>query len=179
LIEMLVLIIIMVVLSTVVVPAYSRLREQAAFDAYMGDLTGFLAQMRAIAVEQGCDVELTFDLQSDTFTARAETGDQSGDMPTAMTGTSEASPVLVERSFVLPDEFAVRDFQVFGPDLYATATVAGRETVVMFHEDGTSDGMRFTVDRDTGQTATITLWPTTGLAEVESGDVSGATWDGA
>lgn len=178
LIEMLVLIIIIVVLSMVVVPAYSRLRDQAAFDAYIGDLTGYLSQMRAIAVEQGCDVELTFDIQSHSFHARAETGDMSGDMPTAMADMAESAPASVERSFSLPDDFAIRDFEVFGPDAYLTTAVAGRETVVTFHEDGTSDGMRFTIDRDTGASATITLWPSTALAEVESADVSGASWPG-
>jgi prepilin-type N-terminal cleavage/methylation domain-containing protein len=176
LIEMLVLIIIMAVLSSVVVPAYSRLRDQSAFDAHIGDLVGFLAQMRSLAVEQGCDVELTFDAQSESFRARAETGDLSGDLPTVMAGTLEATPTALERTFTFPEDFAVADFQVFGPEVYLNAAASAQQATIRFHEDGTSDGMRFVVQRATGQSATITVWPSTGLAEVESGNVSSAEY---
>lgn len=173
LIEMLVLIIIMVVLSTAVVPVYSRLRDRSAFDAYMGDLAGFFAQMRAIAVEEGCDVRVTFDPQSDTFSAVAETGDITGDMPTSLADLGEGAPAVFERVFSLPDDFAISDLQVFGPEVYLNATTTGGEIAITFREDGTSDGLRFTVARATGASAAITVWPSTGLAEVESAEVSG------
>lgn len=172
LIEMLVLIIIIVVLSTAVVPVFSRLRDRSAFDAYMGDLVGFFAQMRAIAVEQGGAVEVRFDAQSDTFYATAESGDISGDMPTDTAESEAAAPAVFERSFALPQDFAIRDVQLFGPEAYVTGSGTGGEVVMRFNEDGTSDGLRFVVDRANGQSATITVWPSTALAEIESSDVS-------
>ncbi len=175
LIEMLVLIIIMVVLSTAVVPVYSRLRDRSAFDAYMGDLTGFFSQMRAVAVEEGCDVRVTYDPQSDTFSAVAETGDISGDVPTSFAAAGEGAPTVFERVFSLPADFAISDLEVFGPEVYLNASGAAGASVIVFREDGTCDGLRFTVVRDTGASATVTLWPSTGLVEVESADVSGTS----
>ena len=172
LIEMLVLIIIMVVLSAAVVPVYSRLRDRSAFDAYMGDLTGFFTQMRAIAVEEGCNVTVTFDPQSESFRATAETGDMSGDMPTSFEDSGEGAPGMFERVFTLPGDFAITDLEVFGPEVYANASTAGGGTVIVFREDGTCDGLRFTVVRDTGAGATVTVWPSTGLVEIESANVS-------
>ncbi|NLH99793.1 MAG: hypothetical protein GX446_09935 [Chthonomonadales bacterium] len=172
LIEMLVLIIIMVVLSTAVVPVFSRLRDRSAFDAYMGDVVGFFAQMRALAVEQGGAVEVRYDAQSDSFSARAESGDLSGDMPTDAADSAETAPTVFERTFTLPEDFAISDVQVFGPDAYLTGAAAPSEVLIRFYEDGTSDGIRFTVERKTGQMAIVTVWPSTGLAEVESAAVS-------
>lgn len=166
LIEMLVLIIIMAVLSTVVVPAYSRLHDRAVFDSRIAHVTGFLMQARAQAIELGTEVEVRFDPQTESFTARADTVITGEDMPTALTNVTDAVAVSYDRDFSLPADYRIVDVQVFGPDLVSSG-LTGAETTIHFREDGTCDGIRFTVVRETGHGAVITLWPATASVDVE------------
>ncbi len=167
LIEMIVLIIVMALLSSVAVPAFSRLRDRAAFEAKVAQVMSFFTQTRAQAIELGMQVEVRFDPQSESFTARGDTTMTGQDLPTDIAATSETATVLYERSLALPSDYRIEDLQVFGPEAVAGTMASRTETVLYFHEDGTCDGLRFTLVRDTGHAAVITLWPTTGAVDVE------------
>lgn len=167
LIEMIVLIIIMAVLSATAVPAYSRLRDRAVFQVRVGQIVSLLTQARAQAIDLRTQVEMRFDPQTDTFTVRGESAFDAADLPTDLAETSETATVLYERSLTLPEEYRVVDYTVFGPEAIYGSLASGQESVSYFREDGTCDGVRFTLVRDTGDAAVITVWPATGAVDVE------------
>ncbi len=164
---MVVLIIIMAVMSSVIVPAFSRLRDRASFDTRIGQIIAFLSEARARAMELGTDVELRYDEQSASFTAYGQTVLSSADMPTELAETSETAVAAYQRTFVIPSDFRVGDVTAFGPELN-TGVLSGPQVVVRFHPDGTCDGLRFTIVRETGEAAVLTMWPTTGAIDVEA-----------
>jgi len=166
LIEMLVLIIIMAVLSSVAVPAYSRFRAATAFDVRVGELVGFLSSARALAIETGSDVRVTFDAQSDTFQMEARSGEAVDDRPTAMTDVAENGPAPARMTFAFDGTFAVANFEVFGPELATDPKASESQTTVVFHDDGTSDGVRFDIFHVMGRAVTVTVWAGTALPEV-------------
>jgi len=167
LIEMLVLIVIMTVLSTAIVPAFSRLRDRAAFETHVGRVTSFLMQARAQALELGTDVEVRFDPQTETFSARADTAVRAEDMPTALANAPDAATLVYDQTLALPEDYRILDVQVFGPDALAGSLTSGRETIVYFREDGTCDGLRFMVLRENRNAVVVTLWPATASVDVE------------
>lgn len=167
LIEMIVLIIIMAVLSATAVPAYSRLRDRAVFQVRVNQLVSFLANARAQAIDLKTRVEMRFDPQTDTFTVRGESAFDSADMPTDLAESAESATVLYERSLTLPDDYRIVDYTVFGPEAVFGNLASSQETVTYFREDGTCDGVRFMLVRNTGDAAVVTLWPTTGTVDVE------------
>lgn len=168
LVEMVVLIIIMAVLSAAAVPAYSRLRDRAVFQTRVGAVVTFLQQARAHAIELKAPVEVRFDPQTDTFTAQGSTVVDAADIPTDMAQTSEGAAVMYQRSLTLPAECRITEIRAFGPEISFSNALSRQETVLFFREDGTCDGLRFTIVQDTGHTAVVTLWPTTGTIDVEN-----------
>lgn len=167
LIEMLVLIIIMAILSTVVVPAYSRLRDRADFETQLSKVQGFFAEARARAIELGADVEVRYDTQSETFVASAPATLSTNDVPTAIAEEPDTLPVAYQATLALPRDYRIMDVDIFGPEVGMHARDNRADSVLYFHEDGTSDGMRCTVSRDTGAAATVTIWPSTATVDIE------------
>jgi prepilin-type N-terminal cleavage/methylation domain-containing protein len=168
LVEMVVIIIIMAVMSGVAVPAYSRFQERVEFDGRVGQITGFLSQARAQAIDLGMQIEVQFDPQTETFVASGTATVVGGDIPTDLSSTTETTAVEYYRELSIPTDYRIADMQVFGPEALTTSTSARGAVVIYFREDGTCDGLRFTLIRDaTHDAATITLWPTTGAVDVE------------
>src|SRR5437899_2022414 len=91
LIEMLVLIIIIAVLSSVVVPAYARFHEKAKFHQGVQQMVEFLASAREEALKAGSDAVVRFDPQTEALAFSVETQTPNTDVPTAMQ-TSQTSP---------------------------------------------------------------------------------------
>jgi type II secretory pathway pseudopilin PulG len=164
---MLVLIVIMAVLSTVVVPAFSRLRDRAVFETHVGRVTSFLTQARAQAIELGTEVEVRFDPQTETFSARADSAVAGEDLPTALANIPDAATTVYDQTLALPEDYRILEVEVFGPDALAGELASGRETVLYFREDGTCDGLRFTVLRENRYAVVVTLWPATASVDVE------------
>jgi len=168
LIEMVVLIIIMAVMSSVVVPAYSRLKDRAAFQTRIAAVVGFLSEARSRAIELGTPIQVRYDPQSDTFTAQGETTFEAADLPTDVSSTTEAAAVAYQRTLTLPEDCRILDLTAFGPEIVYSNVLSQQETVIYFREDGSCDGLRFTLLRETGDAVTITLWPATGTIDVEA-----------
>jgi len=168
LVEMVVIIIIMAVMSGVAVPAYSRFQERVEFDGRVGQIVGFLSQARAQAIDLGMQIEVRFDPQTETFAASGTATVLDGDIPTDLSSTTDAAAVEYYRVLTIPPDYRVADMQVFGPEALTTSTSGRSDVVIYFREDGTCDGLRFTLIRDATRDAeTITLWPTTGAVDVE------------
>src|SRR2546429_7115710 len=76
LIEMIVLIIIIAVVSSVAVPAYSRFNATAKFQSVVRETMAMLDSARLTAIQSGADVTVQFDAQSATFMVVTQTQPQ-------------------------------------------------------------------------------------------------------
>src|ERR1041385_4781425 len=93
LIELLVVIIILAVMTSVIVPAYSQFADKARFDATAVDIQDAFAHARERAVANDTVVTLSYDPQSETFVVTSTPPPPPTDQPTTMLIGPNGEPV--------------------------------------------------------------------------------------
>lgn len=168
LIEIIVLIIIIAVLSSVAVPRYARFYARTKFQQSVQAVVGLLAWAREAAIQTGADNLLRFDAQTETFLVTVETPRLEDDLPTALVGASDAADLLEPRALTLGENVVVRDFAVYNLRPPSAAATADRPSMpqLRFREDGSCDGARFLLLSQDGYRAEIEVAPLTGRVVV-------------
>ncbi len=163
-VEMTVLIIIIAVLSSMVVPAYTRFLARAEFDKTVQQVLGFLSAARGAAISSGSDCTVAYDPGQGAFIASGGIAVRDTDVPVAIEekGTSLAG-VAVEPLFLNPD-VAEADLQAGGGQGGAGSTRNDLPRIV-FHEDGSSNGAQITIAAASGYGVRMLVIPATGRVE--------------
>lgn len=170
LIEMLVLIIIIAVVSSVAVPAYGRFHARARFDQAVGRIVYVLAWAKDSAIEHGADSVVRFDFQTDTFTGIVELPAQATDVPVEVQDAAERGRTTPEPKFVkLTDNARVIEIVPFDPRGTRVEGRRGtRESEIRFREDGTTEGALIRVVGPVGHAVEIEVAPATGNIRVRA-----------
>lgn len=147
LIEMLVLIIIIAVLTSVAVPAYARFHARAKFQQSVQETVSLLAWARDQAIQNGADSVIRFDPQTETFQVTVETPGADADRPSAVQESQEAGAPAAPRTLNLGDEVAIPDFTVYGAQQSMAASPDNTRRELRFHDDGRSNGAQFVMVR--------------------------------
>jgi Tfp pilus assembly protein FimT len=168
LIEMIVLIIIIAVLSSVAVPRYARFQARVRFEGTVQKVVNFLTWAREMAQEQGVEMVVQFDPQSETFTALLQQVEDLADMPIALQDAQGTPLPPQPRTLTLREEVSVAEFAI---DERATSTGLlhsfhnGRNEI-RFHEDGSADSARILLRSIDGYEALLEVVPLTGRVVV-------------
>lgn len=169
LIEMIVLIMIMAVVSSIAVPTYARFHAKAKFDHTVQELVGSFAWARDTAIQTGSDATVRYDPQTGVFAITVDQPSVTMDAPAAL---QSAQDVIQTADFnhvtVLGEDVIVTDIAVGGQSQNnqgggQTRTQAGEFS---FHEDGSCDGARMVVRSQDGYSSLIEVLPLTGSAVV-------------
>src|SRR5579872_4956340 len=182
LIEILVVIIIIAVMSSVAVPAYFRFLAHTSFTQSVQQTVSLLAWARNAAVETGSDVTVQFDLHAGTITVQVQQPDTSGgqsglasDMPTAMQDQQNSATPIQPRVSPLGEDMSVTGLTVVpgaaGSDPTngsANPLPAGNQAqqAINFYSDGTADSAQFALVSADGFRADVSVVPTAGRAIV-------------
>ena len=154
LIELLVLIVIIAVMSSTIVPAYSRYLAHARFDGQVRSIQEIAAYAHEQAVATDSTVTMTYDPQSATFTVVTPPVSHS-DLPTALAGVDSSLNDISypPRRLQISPEYALRQS--------AGDSRSGSSTNIRFRGDGTCDGAMITLSSASGYTAQLTLQAST------------------
>lgn len=168
---MLVLIIIIAVMSSVIVPSYSRFYARTKFDSAVQSATSLLSWARDMAIQTNATVTVSFDTRSQTFVAQVEPPDPSQDQPTAFQDTgadTQAQAAMQPRTATLAESAAVASFQVMPGALAPPdqAAAGPQASDLHFYPDGSADHALFTLVNPDGYSAEIEVVPTTGRTVV-------------
>jgi Tfp pilus assembly protein FimT len=168
LIEMVVLIIIIAIISSVVVPSYTRFYARAKFQRTTEGVVGTLAWARNAAIENSSDCVVRFDAQSGTIAVTAEMPNISTDVPTAIQESPETSGATEPRLFKLGEDVIVRDFTVGDTSNSNVLGANSQSRELRFYEDGSSNGGQMILQSADGYLARIVISPSTGKVQVPS-----------
>lgn len=174
LIEMIVLIIIIAVLSSVAVPRYARFYARVRFDGTVQKVVSFLAWVREMAREQGADMVVQFDPQTETFTALLQRADDSADMPIALQD-AQGTPLPPEpRTLTLDEDVTVAEFAVYdrSTSIGTLNSPGNGRNQIRFHEDGSADAARLLLRSMDGYETLLEIVPLTGRVVVADEEAS-------
>ena len=164
LIEMLVLIIILAMLSSVVVPASTRFYAKAKFQQSVQDIVGLLAYARSSAIESNTESVVRFDAQTDTFMVTRDSTTPAADVPSALQESQDAAPIPESRISRLGDDIMVADFKSYDPTGDSNSSMGQKMAELRFHEDGSSSGGQFVLRSMNGYAEIVEVAPMTGRA---------------
>jgi Tfp pilus assembly protein FimT len=166
LIEMIILIMIIAVMSSVAAPAFSRFHTRQKFRQVVEDVRSLLAGAQQSALQTGSDCIVQFNQQSEVFTAAVDNAEVVVDMPSAMQETAEHHQQVQPRVLRLPDSVGVSDFQVLqtAPD-GTLIPVQNAQPIIRFYSDGTADAARIAIMSNTdGYTLAVRVDAANGTA---------------
>ncbi len=181
LIELIVIIMIITIMSSIVVPAYARFWAKARFDATVRNVTDVFRQARELAIAHDVTTTVTFNPGSATLTLTTPPSASVSDQPSALAEADDSNandPVPPPREETLGEEFRLDDFVAGGGnnnngngDAHGGArSGAGGLTELRFRSDGTTDGARLTLSSASGYRAQMTVWPATGRVTLDDSD---------
>lgn len=168
LIEMLVLIIIIAVLSSIAVPSYSRFHASMEFKQSVRSVVGLLQYARQTAIQNNADVIVSYDPRAAAFHVIMDIPDPGPDQPAALQDSTDSMPVPAAYVTTLGEDVVVQDFQVLNGLTGELMTQSGEGPQITFHDDGTCDGARIVLASSKGYQEEIDVWPTTGRASIVS-----------
>ncbi len=166
LIELIVVIIIIAIMSSVVVPAYARFWERTHFDVAVGAVKDLFAYAREQAVANDTTATVAFDSQNEALVAVVMPQAPPTDQPVALAeaDNSDTQPGLLppplRRVLSLGTEMAITRF--------ATGVGDGKP-VVRFRGDGTCDGAEITLVSANGYATHLFVSPATGRVLMDDG----------
>jgi prepilin-type N-terminal cleavage/methylation domain-containing protein len=166
LIEMLVLIIIIAVLSSIAVPNYSRFHASMKFKQSVRSVVGLLQYTRQSAVQNNADATLGYDPRSGSFHVVVDVPDPGQDQPAALQDSPESTAAPAVYQTTLGEDVVVQNFEVLDPGTGQLVSQSGEGPQITFHDDGTCDGARIVLASSQGQQEEVDVWPTTGRATV-------------
>lgn len=169
LIEMITILIIIAIMSSLTVPYYARFRDRADFDRSVSILEGELNNARHSAIQTGADCVVRFDPQIDVFTIAVEVPEAQSDTPAAMQDQPDALRIPPPKSVNIGDNIGVQEFRpLINHDSQSNDTTENRAmTEMRFHEDGSSDGGTITLISPHGFAAQIQITPQSGAVRVQ------------
>jgi type II secretory pathway pseudopilin PulG len=175
LIEVIVMIIIIMVLSSVAVPTYARFRQRVQFQQSVQSVVALLASARDTALRSGQDVDVRLDAQTETFTVDVPAPEDIGDLPAALQENQPSAALAAPAPYAMDPETAIVDVVRYGAQSTAAVPTDARAaaTLVQFHEDGSADGARFTLASMRGYQATVEVLSTSGQAAVSDDSTTG------
>ncbi len=168
LIEMVVVIFIIAIVSSVVVPAYSHMVAKARFQKSVQEVVGLLTWARNAAKQAGADSSVKFDAQSGAFAVTVESAGQVADVPTALqqTQTQEGTETQNTRTYKLDEEAIITNFTMYNGGVQETTqSQTSMPNEIRFHEDGSSNGGQFVMTGIDGHSVGINISPLTGRVE--------------
>ncbi len=153
LIEMVIVIIIVAVMTSVIVPAYARFYARANYDGQVRQVQDVFAYAREQALQRDTNVTLNFSPQTESFDVTLLPPPPPTDQPTAYANSNADTSTLTQSHTVqLASTVGVVGFtatdtsQGIVPGGSASSSSGGRGlTTVNFRSDGTSDGAEMTV----------------------------------
>jgi prepilin-type N-terminal cleavage/methylation domain-containing protein len=165
LIELLVIIIIISVVSSIVVPSYSRFMARANFDGATRNVRDLFAYAREQAVVNDTTVTVRFEPQSQTFAAIVTPPPPQADQPVAFGAMNTNAAAAVSQTAAEPVTVSLGgDFLVSN---YQTGVQGQGGGDLHFRGDGTCEGAQIMLVSSAGYQRQLTLWPDTGCITVE------------
>ncbi len=168
LIEMVVVIIIVAVMTSIVVPAYARFYARASFDGQVRQVQDAFAYAREQALERDATVTLEFSPQTESFDITLQPPTPPTDQPTAYANANvDTSTFALSHTVQLDSSVGVVGFTatdtsqgIVPGGSTGNANSNRGATTVSFRADGTSDGAQLTVvSAQNPYSAHLTLHP--------------------
>jgi prepilin-type N-terminal cleavage/methylation domain-containing protein len=170
LIEMLVLIILIAIMSSVAVPRYANFLAKARYRQAVRETLDLFAWARERAVQTQSDVVVRFDPQSETFLVTVDSPNPGADLPTALQSSQEAQTAVATapRAVTLGENVMVADFRVYSSmaNNSASRQSGSRTLELRFRDDGSCDGASFIIVSAEGDRSNIEVLPASGKAVV-------------
>ncbi len=169
LIELMVVILMVAVMASVVVPAYSRYNAKVQFENAARQVQDIFAFAREQAITRDTTVTVTYDPQNHAFLAQVAPAQPQTDLPVALSGTVNSDGTSTQtgetqKSAQLGADVNVASFSVSSnPNVTAAPTTGtGAGNQLNFLPDGTVEGATLTITSADGYSAEFQLWPATG-----------------
>lgn len=167
LIEMLVMIIIIAVLSSVAVPKYYDFAMKSRFQESVHRVLAMFSDARDKAIQSGADCVVRFDPQSATFVVETELSPPEADQPAALQDSPDSLPALPSEPLQLGENITVSDFQMMDPTQQQQRPMDRSRTMeIHFHDDGRADGAAIMLAGAEGERAAIEIASLTGRASL-------------
>jgi type II secretory pathway pseudopilin PulG len=162
LIEMIVIVIIIAVVSSAAVPAYSRLVQRVAFRQAVTDVADLLAWSRFQASSTGAPVEVHIDAQRDELSCEPAPPPGDADLPVELSDKSGEARQPSGRRVQLPDDVRIAEVRTASEGSGAAPTAGDVDTLVTFEDDGSCDGAGIKIVSRHGYTADLEVAAATG-----------------
>jgi prepilin-type N-terminal cleavage/methylation domain-containing protein len=170
LIELLVVIIIIAVVSSILVPNYTRMSAKMQFDGTASEVEDLFSYAHEQAITSDTTVSLSYDAQREVFTVTSMPVPAAKDLPVAMTNNEnhQSNQPVPTRMVALNSTYGVRQFSIgSGNGLTGQSggsmLQGGAGPTVHFHGDGTCDGAELILfSRHDGYTADLRIMPANG-----------------
>ena len=157
LIELIVVITIIAVMTSVVTPAYFRYWDKSKFESAATTLVEALSFARDCAIQNDVSTRVLFTSSDQRVHVSCPAPLSRNDGPVA-DQSSSASAGAEDRDFILYDEFAISDFR----------SASGRNrNEFRFNGDGTSDGAEIMLISSKGYSARVTVSASNGSVTME------------
>lgn len=172
------MIIIILLITSVAVPAYSHLHASSQFHEGVAAFASHLNLARDLAVRDGVDVRIRYEAQSGNIHITTDVPEPTDDVPQELADQeADTDSHIPERVFDLPSGMGVALFQVpetdNTPNPLSNDSNSNQDQVLVFHEDGSSTGAHIQLVSDDGHTQLIEIVPLTGQVLMEDQDASG------
>lgn len=175
LIELMVVILLIAVMASIVVPAYSRFYAKSQFENTARQVQDIFAFAREQAIFRDTTVTVTYAPQNHAFLAQVAPPQPQTDLPVALlSGDSPnggmASGGESQKSYQMDPDVNIGAFSVSNnPNSSTGADGSGSGTVLHFLSDGTVESATLTITSADGHVAQFQLWPATGrLSRMET-----------
>ena len=165
LIEMLVMIMIIAILSSVAVPRYYDFAMKSRFHESVLKVVSVFTEARNKAIQSGADCIVRFDPQNGAFIVESEVAAPGGDQPVALQEQPDTSAVAATEPMRLGEDIIIGDFQ---KDESQSSQTRERMRVmeIRFHEDGRAEAAMIELQSSGGDRAVIEITPLTGRAAI-------------
>lgn len=162
LIEMIVIVIIMAVVSSAAVPAYSRVVQRVAFRQAVTDVADLLAWSRYQASASGASVAVHIDAQRDELSCEPAAPPGDLDLPVELsTGSADARQPSVRR-VRLPEDVRIVEVRKASEGSGTADTPGKVDTLVTFEDDGSCEGAAIQIVSRHGYNADLEVAAATG-----------------
>jgi type II secretion system protein H len=163
LIEMLVVIVIVAVLTSISVPRYNDFVLRARFREAVQRVISIFAEARNRAVQSGSECTVRYDPQAGMFIVESDAPRSGGDHPVALEEAPEMTAVGGAQPFELAENVTISDFRISGSE---SMSERNRRLQIRFYDDGRADGALIELTSEEGDRASIEIAPLTGRATV-------------
>lgn len=171
LIEMLVVIVIIAIMSSIMVPRYFDFAAKARFQESVQKVLTVFADARHKAIQSGSDCTVRYDSQSATLIVESEVAPPQEDQPVALQDPAETVASMPTAPVQLGENIQVSEFQVDNglQGSQSQQSGGGRNMQIQFHEDGRADAAMISLVGSEGERAIVEVAPLTGYASIREG----------